>query len=222
MRRNKDSFITSRRRFDCNKSSEGSTQAINKVVKQPSSTEVELAKQGHVNPEVAKHSTSCTSHHHQSSEDRSNLDKPSESNERIRRKTTTIHEAANLHKSHKDLSRDEDNISQLVLRNGAEATVINTCKDSMQTTKSSEEFRKPLGIQLDMRIHRQRSLAEEQVTSQGRQQKPIKIKDEDNLEEFISKKGPSSQHLSGVNQDEVDQRINEDHVSGPVKPERHQ
>ncbi|CAL2035935.1 unnamed protein product [Caenorhabditis brenneri] len=115
---------------------------------------------------------------------------------------------------------------------GAEATVINTCKDSMQTTKSSEEFRKPSGIQLDMRIHSQRSIAEEQVTSQGCQQKPIKnteqirctslVNDEDNLEEFILKKGPSSQHLSGVNQDEVDQRISEDHKQGADKPERHQ
>ncbi|CAL2040933.1 unnamed protein product [Caenorhabditis brenneri] len=67
------------------------------------SPEVELTSQGHVNPEVAKHSTSYISHHSQSNEDRSNLDKSSESNERIRRDTTTVHEAVKLFKSHKDL-----------------------------------------------------------------------------------------------------------------------
>ncbi|CAL2046085.1 unnamed protein product [Caenorhabditis brenneri] len=294
MRKTRIQSIRSRRRFTCKKSSEGSSQAISKIVKHSSWFPKSHSNIGHPRDKVKEMSHhqlnsqqdkpvkvedhATTSRHIKAAKDQFRL--PEISHQRATRgfvenyndswssqavqesqgpstklklritgqlKGRTMTEVqkqeANAHpldgplRSPRLPTSCQDklkqtrryqtihNISQLVLRSGAEATVINTCKDSMQTTKSPEEFRKPLGIQLDMRIHRQRSLAEEQVTqsrtsakadqgyrvnslykpSQRKIQKCI-VKDEDNLEEFVSKKGSSSQLLSGVNRDEVDQK----------------
>ncbi|EGT42358.1 hypothetical protein CAEBREN_08018 [Caenorhabditis brenneri] len=131
------------------------------------STEVELAKQGHVNPEVAKHKSQGLSMklklRRKAQRNRrattvvqkkeASAHSPEESLRSPRSPTTSCQEKLKQTRRYQSvhhqqntqarIAKDEDNISQLVSRNGAEA-IINTCKDLVQTKKPTRRVQKAI------------------------------------------------------------------------------
>ncbi|CAL2040932.1 unnamed protein product [Caenorhabditis brenneri] len=106
---------------------------------------------------------------------------------------------------------------------GSPGSPTSSCQDKLKQTRRYQAIRHQQNTQT--RIKKPTRRVQKTVRNSTQHEDSMSkvrciVKDEDNFEEFVSKKGPSSQHLSGFNQDEVDQRISEDHKQGPVKPDK--